>query len=80
MTLMLRVARVRQPNNVKRGGLCAYIRETLFVRCLSKTYLQQCRILEISVNYRKGYVASLYQSLVKHQMSLISLLTVWRNL
>ena len=48
------------PNNVKRGGVCAYIRELLPVRCLSNTYLQECLILEISINNKKGYVVSLY--------------------
>ena len=49
-------------NNVKRGGVRAYIRESLPVRCLSSTYLQECLILKISVNNKKGYVVSLYRS------------------
>ena len=50
------------PKNVKRGGVCVYIRESLPVRCLSNTYLQECLILEISINNKKGYVLSLYRS------------------
>ena len=46
----------------KRGGVCAYIRESLPVRCLSNAYLQECLILEISINNKKGYVVSLYRS------------------
>ena len=30
--------RADNPNNVKRGGVCAYIRESLPVRCLSNAY------------------------------------------
>ena len=46
----------------KRGGVCAYIRESLPVRCLSNAYLQECLILEISINNRKSFVFSLYRS------------------
>ena len=52
--------RADHPNNVKRGDVCAYIRESLPVRCLSNAYLQECLILEISINNKKGYVVSLY--------------------
>ena len=54
--------RADHPNNVKRGGVCAYIRESLTVRCFSNAYLQECLILEISINNKKGYVVSLYRS------------------
>ena len=33
------------------------------VKCLSNAYLQECLLLEISINNKKGYVVSLYQSL-----------------
>ena len=55
--------RADHPNNVKRGGICAYIRELLPVWCLSNTYLQESLILKISINIRKDYVVSLYRSL-----------------
>ena len=54
--------RADHPNNVKRGGVCAHIRESLPARCLSIAYLQECLILEISINNKKGYVVSLYRS------------------
>ena len=53
--------RVDHPNNVKRGSVCAYIWELVLVRCLNNAYLQECFILEISIN-KKGYVVSLYWS------------------
>ena len=53
--------RADHPNNVKRGGVCAYIRESLPVRCFSNTYLQEYFILEISINNKNGYVISLYR-------------------
>ena len=61
--------RADHPNNAKRCGACAYITESLPVRCLSNTYLQECLMLEISINNKKGYVVSLYP-LVKLQMNL----------
>ena len=54
--------RANHPSNIKSGGLCVYIRESLPVRCLSNIYLQECFILEISINNKKSYVVSLYQS------------------
>ena len=54
--------RADHPNNVKRGALCAYIRGSLLVRYLSNAYLQECLILEISVNNKKSYVVSLHRS------------------
>ena len=35
------------PDNIKRDGVCAYIRETLSVRCLFNTYFKKCLILEV---------------------------------
>ena len=52
---------VDHPSNVKRSSVCVYIRESLSVRCRSNTYLQECFILEIPINNKKGYVVSLYQ-------------------
>ena len=72
--------RVDHPNNVKRPGACTYIRESLPVRCFSNTYLQEFLLLEISVNNKKSYVVSLIDPLVKLQMYLTPLLTIWRNL
>ena len=54
--------RADHPNNVKRDRVCAYIRESLPVRCLSNAYLQECVILKISIDNEKGYVVSLYWS------------------
>ena len=54
--------RADHPNNAKTGGVCPYIRESLPVKCLSNAYLQECYILEISINNKKGYVASLHRS------------------
>ena len=42
------------PNNIKRGGVCAYVRETLPVRNFSNSYLSECLTLEVTISNRKG--------------------------
>ena len=46
--------RADHPNNVKGDGASANIRASLPVRCLSNAYLEECLILEISINNKKG--------------------------
>ena len=43
------------------SNVSAYIRESLPARCFSNTYLQECLILEVSINNKKGYVVLLYR-------------------
>ena len=52
--------RADHPNNVKIGGVCVYTRESLPVRSLCNTCLQECLMLEISFNNKMVYVVSLY--------------------
>ena len=56
------MVRADHPNNVKRGGVCAYVRETLPFRSLSNSYLSECLTLEVTISNRKGYVITLYRS------------------
>ena len=42
------------PDDIKGGGVCAYIRESLPARCLFNTYLKICLILEVSMNKKKS--------------------------
>ena len=41
---------------------CVYFKESLPVRCLPKSYLKECLILEVSINNKRVYVVSLYRS------------------
>ena len=50
------MVRADHPNNVKRGGVCAYVRESLPARNLSNSYLREC------LTPLKGYVITLYRS------------------
>lgn len=58
-----KIVRNDHTDDVKRGEVCTYIRESLPVRCFYNTYLKECLILEVCINNIKGYVISLYSSL-----------------
>ena len=54
--------RIDDPDNVKKGGVCVYYKETLFVLVL-QTKLDQCILSEVTFkNKKKGHVISLYRS------------------
>ena len=57
-----KMVRTDHPNNLKRGGVCAYIRECLLVRNFSNSYLSECLTLEVTISNKKGYVITLYRS------------------
>ena len=50
------------PNNIKRGGVCAYFTESLPVRVVPHHHLSECLILEVNLKNKKGYLVSLYCS------------------
>ena len=49
-------------NNVKREGMYPYVRGSFPVRNFSKSFLNECLTLEVSVSNKKGYVITLYRS------------------
>ena len=57
-----KMVRADHPNNVKGGGVCAYVRETLPFRNFRNSYLIECLTLEVTISNRKGYVITLYRS------------------
>ena len=57
-----KLVRADNLNNIKRGGVCAYFRESLPVRVMPYHYLSECLILEINLKRKKGYLVSLYRS------------------
>ena len=54
--------RADHPNNVKRGGVCFYVKESLTVCNFSNSYLSECQTLEVTIGNKKGYVITLYRS------------------
>ena len=49
-------------NNVKREGMYPYVRGSFPVCNFSKSYLNKCLTLEVSVSNKKGYVITLSSS------------------
>ena len=56
------MVRADHPNNVKRGGVCAYVRESLPARNFRNSYLRECLTLKVTISNKKGYVITLYRS------------------
>ena len=48
--------RVDHPNNVKRGGVCVYIKNSLATRICNISNLNECIVVELNINNKKGYV------------------------
>ena len=57
-----KVIRADHPSNTKRGGICIYYKETLSVRALNLTNLNECIICQVSVQNCKGYIGVIYRS------------------
>ena len=49
------------PGNIKRGGVCVYLKNSLPVSCLPNPYLKEYLIFEESINKNRGYVISMYR-------------------
>ena len=47
---------------LKEAVYVRYIWESLPIKYLSNAYIQECLILEISINNKNGYVVSMYRS------------------
>ena len=56
------MVRADHPNNIKRAGVCAYVRESLPVCNFSNSNLSECLTLEVTTGNKKGYVIILYRS------------------
>ena len=52
------MGRADHPNDVKRGGVCAYIRESLPARNFSNSYLRNLLTLQVSISNKKCYFIS----------------------
>ena len=50
------------PNNIKRGGVCIYYRESLPVRVISLPYFKEALLLEMTDNNKKIKVSVIYCS------------------
>ena len=50
------------PDNIKRGGICIYYKESLPVRVISLPYFKEVLLLEMSNNNKKVMVSVIYSS------------------
>ena len=58
--------RVDHPNNINRGGVCMYFKESLpLIRRSDLSNMKECLVTEINVNNEKCFFICLYRSPVK---------------
>ena len=57
-----KLIRADQPDNIKRGGVCIYYKESLPVRVISTLYFKEALLLEMSYNNKKVMVSVIYRS------------------
>ena len=56
------LVRADHPNNVKRGGTCVYVKNSLATRVCNISNLNECVTIELNLNNKKGYVIAVYRS------------------
>ena len=54
--------RADHPNNIKRGGVCFYYKESLPARVISLSYFKEALLLEMTDNNKKIIVSVIYCS------------------
>ena len=57
-----KVNRADHPSNTKRGAVCIYYKESLSVRALNLTNLNECITCQVSVQNCKGYIGVICRS------------------
>ena len=56
------LVRADHPNNIKRGGVCIYYKESLPVPIISLPFLNEALLQEMSYNNKKIIVSVIYRS------------------
>ena len=74
------MVRADQPNNVKRGGVSIYYKESLPVRVINLPYLQEALLLELNDQNKKIIISSLYRSPSQNSEEFESFLTNFEHL
>ena len=74
------LVRAEHPNNVKRGGVCIYYKESLPVRVINLPYLQEALLLELNDQNKKIIISSLYRSPSQNSEEFGSFLTNFEHL
>ena len=50
------------PSNTKKGGVCAFIKESLAAKLIPLQILDECLVFEVFINNKKGIICTLYRS------------------
>ena len=56
-----KLIRADHPDNIKRGGVCIYYKESLPVQIINQHYLKEALLLEMSCNNKKVIVSVIYR-------------------
>ena len=73
------LVRADHPNNIKRGGVCIYYKESLPVRVISLPYLKEALLLEMTCKNKKVIVSVIYRPLAKIIVNLTYFCLISRN-
>ena len=57
-----KLIRADHPDNIKRGGVCIYYKESLPIRVISTPYLKEALLLEMDYNNKKVMISVIYRS------------------
>ena len=52
-----KLIRMDHPMNTKRGGVCMYYKESLVVKMINISYLQECLLCEVVIDNIRLYIA-----------------------
>ena len=74
------LVRADHPNNIKRGGVCIYYKDSLPVWVISLPYLKETLLLEINDNNKKMIVSVIYRSPSQNNRELDSFLLNFEQL
>ena len=55
--------RADNPNNIKRGGVCIYHRDSLPVKVINLNILNECLVCELSFGSQRVCLVSIYRTL-----------------
>ena len=64
-----KIVKVDHLNNLKKGSVCAYMRESLPVRYFNNSYQSKCLTLEVTISNKNSYIIILYRPPI--QMTLL---------
>ena len=57
-----KLLRSDHPSDTKRGGVCIYHKETMSVKVLNLFQLPECLVCEVSIQNKRGFLATMYHS------------------